>query len=144
MTAEQYNKEFGVILLDLGIKNFTPMECAPVGRMAGTVKLQAPPKFLWANAVKTLRVLQDLRDYTGRVITITSGYRDEHYNVAIGGEKNSHHMAFRAFDIQVRGLIPKQVVELLEKHREADRIGIGSYRTFVHVDSRGARARWNG
>jgi hypothetical protein len=145
MTTEQYHKEFGALLLANGITNFTPLECAPVGRVVQgtTVKLMVPPKFLWANAIKTLRILQEFRTWTGKPITISSGYRDEYYNAAVGGEKNSHHMAFRAFDFKVQGMIPSQVAQLLETHRDADRIGIGIYRTFTHVDSRGARARWH-
>ncbi len=85
--------------------------------------------------------LQDLRDRIGKSITITSGYRCETHNRAVGGSPNSQHLLGKAADIVVAGMTPA----VLYNHAEAVGFGgIGTYNTFVHVDTRAARARWPG
>lgn len=88
-----------------------------------------------------LALLQQLRNALKRPITVTSGHRCAKHNAAVGGVADSQHPRGTATDIKVAGLTPAQVAE------EAERIGfdgIGRYRTFTHLDSRGSRARWNG
>ena len=85
--------------------------------------------------------LQRLRDRVGRAITITSGYRCEAHNKAVGGVVNSQHLEGKAADIQVEGMSP----DTLANHAEAIGFGgIGIYDTFVHVDTRATKARWRG
>jgi len=45
-------------------------------------------------------VLDPLRDAVGRPLGVTSGYRDEQYNRAIGGSATSDHPKGRAVDIR--------------------------------------------
>jgi len=85
--------------------------------------------------------LQRLRNAVGRPITITSGYRCAKHNAAVGGVAGSQHPLGTACDIKVAGLTPAQVAEAAEK---IGFDGIGIYRTFVHLDSRGTHARWRG
>lgn len=47
------------------------------------------------------KVLQPLRDWYGKPITIGSGYRCPKLNTAVGGVKNSQHMTGEAADLQV-------------------------------------------
>jgi lysozyme family protein len=86
--------------------------------------------------------LQQLRNALKKPITITSGYRCEKHNAAVGGVADSQHPRGTATNIKVAGLTPAQVAV------EAEKIwtdgGLGIYRTFVHLDSRGSRARWRG
>lgn len=82
--------------------------------------------------------LQELRDLLGRSISVTSGYRCEVHNKAVGGVKNSQHRRGWATDIQVKGMSPSDVADKCE-HFD----GLGRYNTFTHVDSRGSRARWD-
>jgi lysozyme family protein len=85
--------------------------------------------------------LQQLRNALKRPITITSGYRCAKHNAAVGGVSDSQHVLGTATDIKIPGLTVAQIVAA------AERIGfdgIGTYRTFVHLDSRGSRARWRG
>jgi zinc D-Ala-D-Ala carboxypeptidase len=49
-------------------------------------------------------VLQPLRDWYGKPITITSGYRSPELNKAIKGAKNSDHMRGQAVDF----VLPKE------------------------------------
>lgn len=104
-----------------------------------------PPPELWHNIVPTLRVVDALRRHYGRPITILSSYRSPEYNRAIGdAAPRSYHMQFRALDIAVSGITPRQVFVLLSNWRDAGKFkgGLGIYNTFVHIDTRGTNATW--
>lgn len=126
------------------IRFFSAREVCPVGKLAngkGPALKQAPCE-LWSNIIPTLRVAEWLRVRTGAPIIVLSGYRDPAYNKAVGGSPNSQHMHFRALDIRTPALSPARLAQLVESHPEADRMGIGTYATFVHIDTRGTRSRW--
>ena len=106
------------------------------------------PRTLWANLQRLMERLETLRSALGDApITIVSGYRSPAYNERLrqddpaGVAKDSQHLYATAADIRVRGCTPQQVYE------QADAIfadgGVGRYSSFVHVDVRGKRARWN-
>lgn len=80
--------------------------------------------------------LQALRDSVG-AIHITSAYRCPSHNAAVGGVPNSRHLKGDATDIYSATL---SSYSLAGKCKHFD--GLGRYNTFVHVDSRGYRARW--
>lgn len=91
--------------------------------------------------------LEVLRDELGKPINIISGYRSPEYNKRIGGATKSQHMAATASDIKVKGVSPKEVhrtILRLIKEGRMEEGGLGLYRTFVHYDVRGHRARWYG
>ncbi len=88
-----------------------------------------------------VRKLQELRDRLGRPVTITSGYRCQVHNRAVGGASQSQHMLGTAADIVVSGMTPAQVAQVAEGIGFG---GIGRYKTFTHVDVRAGKARWNG
>ncbi len=48
-----------------------------------------------------IEVLQPLRDYLGKPVVISSGYRSEEVNKAVGGVKRSQHLRGEAADIHV-------------------------------------------
>ena len=48
-----------------------------------------------------MEVLQPLRDYLGKPVVISSGYRSEEVNKAVGGVKRSQHLRGKAADIHV-------------------------------------------
>lgn len=105
------------------------------------------PIALKANITKLAVNLQVLRDYLGKSITITSGYRSPAHNKKIGGAKFSQHILGTAADIKVSGMTPKQVAEVIEKLITENRMvqgGLGTYAGWVHYDTRGIKARWNG
>lgn len=85
--------------------------------------------------------LQQLRDLIGKPIIVNSAYRTPEYNKKVGGSPNSQHVLGKAADIRVNGLTPKQLANYCEKIEFG---GIGIYKTFVHVDTRQGKARWNG
>lgn len=88
-------------------------------------------------------ILQVIRSHFNTVITITSGCRCEAHNAAVGGVKSSFHKKAQAVDFQVKGVDPEKVVEYIE-HVWPHLFGVGTYETFVHLDIRATRARWEG
>lgn len=97
-----------------------------------------------------IHVLQPVRDKIQRPITITSGYRSPAYNRAVGGVWGSQHCWGRAADITTAGIPPTRLARIILDMYNADDIpllgGLGTYKTFVHVDIRPKRnnrlARW--
>lgn len=90
-----------------------------------------------------VNILQKIRNHFGKSITITSAYRTPTKNKAVGGETYSQHLYGKAADIKVTGVTPKKVAAyantILPKSG-----GIGTYKTFTHIDCRTTKARWNG
>jgi hypothetical protein len=103
-----------------------------------------PPKSKWKNIVPTIQVLDQLRAYFGKSISLTSLYRSAGYNRACGGEPQSQHKEFTACDIQVSGKSPAAVFGVLLEWRDCGvfKGGLGKYSTFVHIDTRGDNATW--
>lgn len=52
---------------------------------------------------RTLDVLEGVREWYGKPILISSGFRSEQLNARIGGAKNSRHMEGKAADIVPQG-----------------------------------------
>ena len=135
-------------LLAQGVHNFSALEVADVGRKAGDCELQAPTLDLLENAIILVDVLQYIRDEGVRSpVLINSWYRDPEYNKEIGGVPWSMHLTCGAADIVKLGYTPSQVADMLEAHPLAEKLGIGRYNSFTHVDIRGwlgrqAPARW--
>ncbi len=88
--------------------------------------------------------LNQLRLIAGRPIKVNSGYRCAKHNKAVGGASHSQHLVGRAADIVIAGLTLNEMVELAERIDVFHNGGIGVYLQagFIHVDSRGYRARW--
>ena len=106
-----------------------------------------PEGELESNVRELAENLQVLRDYIGKPIRIISGYRSPSYNTKIGGAKGSQHMKARASDIKNKGVEPREIhgiIEGLIAEGKMKQGGLGLYPTFVHYDTRGHRARWNG
>lgn len=90
-----------------------------------------------------VNILQKVRNHFGKAVTITSAYRTPGKNKAVGGTTYSQHLYGRAADIKVNGVTPKKVAAYVEKLMPKSG-GIGIYKTFIHVDVRTAKSRWNG
>lgn len=86
-------------------------------------------------------VLQKIRDYFGKAIVITSGYRTETHNKSVGGATYSQHKYGMAADISVSGVDPLTVARYAQSIMAAG--GVGLYQNFVHVDVRDNKARWD-
>ncbi len=85
-------------------------------RRKGIAEQFTPPPEVVTN-LKALckNILQPLRDTLGGPIKISSGYRCPRLNKAIGGAKNSQHMAGEAADIQGIGMTNKQLFNKIKQ-----------------------------
>ena len=96
-------------------------------------------------------VLQALRDWFKRRITVNSGCRCHVHNEAVQKRANSkyisnssrsQHMRGTAADIAVDGISAAEISRHLDVRYPA-KYGIGSYNTFTHIDvKRGKARRW--
>jgi len=108
------------------------------------------PTQLVAAATELLQNLQVLRDACGKSIKIISGYRSPERNKEVGGAPMSQHMFGNAADIQISGLKPKEMADLVEKLIKEGKMkqgGLGTYPReggWIHYDTRGTKSRWNG
>lgn len=91
---------------------------------------------------KLIEVLEHLRSVVCEPITITSGNRCHQHNMNIGGSPRSQHLWSKAADIQVKNWAPEDIYKLLDEWYP-DEFGIGLYRSWVHIDVRQHKARWD-
>jgi len=101
------------------------------------------------NGVKQeiIDVLQEFKDYTQMNIFVTSGFRCKLHNKNVGGVPNSYHTKGLAADIRVIDqngdwLSGAEIAALAEESGLFENGGVGTYKTFVHLDVRGKKARW--
>lgn len=138
---EKFQKELDKIK----VKNFTADEVFFRGASDKKLKLNTePPEKLWENMLPTVKIADAAREKLGKPLKIVSAYRSPAYNKAIGGEKKSYHMKFNALDL--RTSTPKALHKILSQMRSNGQFkgGLGLYKTFVHVDTRGYNADWRG
>jgi len=80
--------------------------------------------------------LQKLREAHGSPLRITSPYRSNSYNIAVGGAIKSRHKAGQAADITGRNV--PGLYKLADAQFQDG--GVGKYSSFVHVDTRGHKS----
>lgn len=101
---------------------------------------KSDPIFISSELVE---VLQDVRNYFGRAVSINSAYRNPTHNKKVGGVVNSYHLYGMAADIVVGGVPARNVYNYLCS-KYPDKYGVGRYETFTHIDVRPIFARWKG
>lgn len=73
-----------------------------------------PPQSVIDNlTMLTVNILQPLRDYLKKPVTVSSGYRCKRVNKAIGGVASSQHQSGEAADIQ--GASNQEIFEAIKK-----------------------------
>lgn len=90
-----------------------------------------------------VNLLQKIRNHFGKAVIINSAYRTEAHNKSIGGATYSQHKYGLAADIHINGVTPKEIATYVETLMPSSG-GIGIYQSFVHVDVRRVKSRWNG
>jgi hypothetical protein len=133
-------------ILKLNLKNITPrMVIAPHFKTRGKVRNSIPPKKMWKQIGPTLKVVDKLSDAIGLPIKeILSAYRSPQYNKAVRGNRGSYHMTNQAVDVvfnKSAWRVAKTARVLRDKNKTFEG-GIGTYRGFVHIDTRGKNADW--
>ena len=71
------------------------------------------------------KVLQPIRNYYGKPVRITSGYRSKALNVAVGGSTTSQHSYGEAADIQIEGISVDKLFEDLKSGKVVPLDNIG-------------------
>lgn len=87
--------------------------------------------------------LETARRYFGKPITISSGYRTVAYNSTLkDASPKSQHTHGNAADIKVSGVKPIDVYNYFNS-TYPNTYGVGIYNTFVHIDVRPTKSRWD-
>jgi uncharacterized protein YcbK (DUF882 family) len=105
----------------------------------------APNGDVLKNLTELAKNLEVLRKHLGQPIRVTSGFRSKEHNAKIGGAPASTHILGMAADIQVAKMKPEEIakaIELLIANGKMKEGGLGIYRTWIHYDIRGTKARW--
>ena len=89
-----------------------------------------------------VHLLNRIREKWGKPIIVNCAYRSPEHNKAVGGAENSYHVQGLAADIRPENLEDLPELQDLCLDMVTDG-GFGIYNTFVHVDARGRRARWD-
>ena len=77
--------------------------------------------------------LQPVRNLIKKPMIITSGYRCKKLNKIIGGSINSQHTLGKAADFIVKGISPKNIVDVVEKSDIVYDQLICEYNKWVHI-----------
>ncbi len=130
----------------LRLKHLTPYKVLyPHFKTRGRTKNSLPPRYMWRNIAKTLRVIDSMSSYMrAPVKPLVSVYRSPRYNRAVRGRPRSQHLQNRAIDVQFEGVSAYTVSVVARRLRRAGHFkgGVGRYSTFTHVDTRGHNADW--
>ncbi len=88
-----------------------------------------------------VKYLQLIRTHYKKPVIITSGYRPDDYNKSINGATSSLHIEGRASDIKIDGVTPKNLATYC---KSLGIKGVGTYPSFVHIDTRATKYYWEG
>jgi peptidoglycan hydrolase-like protein with peptidoglycan-binding domain len=143
--------KFVAFVAGLGLRHFAADELLFLGSQNSNGACKGlnsyPPESLWPNIAPTIAVLDKLREDLAAPIHVLSLYRAPAYNRCIDGSAtNSFHMQFKAIDFVCDSGSPTAWAAKLQEYRARGVFagGIGVYRSFVHVDTRGNNANWTG
>lgn len=87
-------------------------------------------------------ILEAIRLHFGTPVHINSAYRTPQHNAKEGGVKTSQHTYGLAADIRVDGHTPAEVYAVADSML-GEHGGVGIYDTFVHVDTRSKKSRFD-
>ena len=87
-------------------------------------------------------ILETIRWYFGKPISISSARRCVRHNANVGGKSSSLHIVGKACDFNVVG-VDNNIVQEYCDALIGNRGGLGRYDNFTHIDVRGIKARWD-
>ena len=67
-------------------------------------------------------VLQPVRDYFSRVVSVSSGYRSQELCLAIGSKITSQHAKGEAADFEIFGVSNKELADYIHEHLDYDQL----------------------
>jgi len=145
-------------LLDWPNKGKETIFIPGLGERLGSDRVDGTQHFTWNEATKNgtriptgpettnrimaiAHVMDSIRNYYDRPITITSWYRTPEANRQAGGATQSRHLKGDAVDFVVQGVHPREVFKYVNRiYRKG---GIGNSNHFTHIDARGYYCTWN-
>lgn len=90
-----------------------------------------------------LDLLELIRIHYNKPLIINSAYRTVAYNSSLkNSSPKSQHMFGNAADIYISGVSPLKLYSWLNS-KYPNSLGLGIYDTFVHVDVREGKSRWD-
>nr|DAG29931.1 MAG TPA: peptidase [Caudoviricetes sp.] len=90
-----------------------------------------------------VELLEIIRLHYNKPLHVNSGYRTVQYNASLkNSSPKSQHILGKAADIWLNDVSPKQLYSWLDSSYP-NSLGIGIYDTFVHVDVREGKSRWD-
>lgn len=90
-----------------------------------------------------VELLEIIRLHYNKPLHINSGYRTVQYNASLkNSSPKSQHILGKAADIWLNDVSPKQLYSWLD-YSYPNSLGLGIYNTFVHVDVREGKSRWD-
>lgn len=120
--------------INFTLEEFTASDLAKRKGIANTL-----PKDLIAEAGKTCQMMEDILNFLGRPIVITSGYRSIELNQAVGSSDRSDHVKAMAIDFKCPEFgTPYQIAMALKANIDALGIGqiIYEFGSWIHVSTR--------
>lgn len=120
--------------INFTLEEFTASDLAKRKGIANTL-----PKDLIAEAGKTCQMMEDILNFLGRPIVITSGYRSIELNQAVGSSDRSDHVKGMAIDFKCPEFgTPYQIAMALKANIDALGIGqiIYEFGSWIHVSTR--------
>ena len=131
---------------DLDLKNITPyMVLRPHFKKRGNVSNSLPPRYMWKRLAHSLKVIDRLAyELNSPVKELLSLYRSTAYNRACRGRSKSQHMENRAIDVKFARVGAYTAGRKAKQMRDKGYFkgGIGTYSSFLHIDTRGENATW--
>lgn len=94
-------------------------------------------------APRLVTLLDHIRENMQCAIYVNSGYRTPAHNTKVNGAINSMHLYGCAADVRPANGDLEKLRKLAEGWMPNSG-GIGVYKTFIHVDIRDRKTRWNG
>ena len=114
-------------------------------KQRGSVWNSLPPRELWKNIGRTLKVVDRIgREIDKPVKNIISVYRSPAYNARCPGAKSSSwHQSNYALDVSFPVAAPV-ITRTVRSYRNRGlfRGGVGGYPGFTHIDTRGVNVDW--
>lgn len=130
----------------LKLKNISPeMVLRPHFKKRGSLSNSLPPRYMWKRIGDSLKVIDRLSyELKSPVKDLLSIYRSPSYNRSCGGKSLSQHMENRAIDVKFSRASSYAAARQAKKLRDKGYFkgGIGTYSTFLHIDTRGSNATW--
>ena len=127
---------------EAGVDHFLPRELCRLDNPNWEYQsIYPPPERLIENIIPTVKLADKIRETWGEPVVCVSGWRPPTYNdMLIDGANDSQHMYFHALDLQPANAEYSKFVDHVEEVVEQERgsgkiIGLGRYRTFIHIDT---------